>query len=132
MSVFNVTSDNVVDAAYGITVPSTAQAGVEKLLGKAEGMLLDEIPNLKERTDTGRTKLESVRSVIEDMVVRVLRNPNALRQISIDDGSATIDQAISSGQLYVSEAELARLRKDITKRKRPAVRSVRLANPPWM
>lgn len=132
MSSFNATFDDVCKSAYGLTVPSSAQAGVEKLIDKAEGILLDEIPNLQARITAGRTKVDSVQSVIEDMVVRVLRNPNALRQIGIDDGTATIDQTISSGQLYVSDAELARLRKDVTAKSRAAVRSIRLANPPWV
>ena len=129
MSLFGVNPTNVADAAYGLTVPSSAVAGIVKLIEKAEGILLDEIPSLHQRSTSGRTKPESVKSVIEDMVVRVLRNPNSLRQITVDDGTATIDHAISSGQLYASPAELARLRKDVNGSARGGVRSIRLAKP---
>lgn len=132
---FGVTVQTVESAAYGITVPSESLASVQALIDKAVGLLLDEIPNLVQRVADGRTKADSAKSVVEDMVVRVLRNPNALRQITINGDSATIDQAVSSGQLYVAEAELARLRKDVStqaSKRAGKLRSIRQALPPWM
>lgn len=132
---FGVTVQTVIDAAYGITVPSESHGRVQALINKAIGLLLDEIPNLEHRVTDGRTKSASAKSVVEDMVVRVLRNPNALRQITINGDSATIDQAVSSGQLYVTEAELARLRKDVSvqaSKRAGKLRSIRQALPPWM
>lgn len=44
------------------------------------------------------------------MVLRVLRNPNGLRQESIDDYSFTVDSSRSSGEIYLTEAEVDELR----------------------
>jgi hypothetical protein len=38
-----------------------------------------------------------------------MRNPRALRQVSIDDYSETIAQAVSAGELYLSDREAALL-----------------------
>jgi hypothetical protein len=43
------------------------------------------------------------------MALRVLRNPNGVRQWSVDDYSETRDSALSAGSLYVSDDEAALL-----------------------
>lgn len=48
--------------------------------------------------------------VCASMVVRVLRNPEGRRSATIDDFSYTIDSALSAGELYITETELASLR----------------------
>lgn len=48
---------------------------------------------------------EDVRDVVVAMVERKVRNPDARRNWGGDDFSETVDAAVSSGQLYVSEAE---------------------------
>ena len=126
-STFGVTATQVVDAAYGLTVPDSARRNIDRLIIKAENILLDNVPNLQARIDDGRVRSGSVQGVIEDMVIRVLRNPQALRSITIDDGTAVIDQAVSSGFLYLADTELTRLKGAAV---RPKVRSIRLA-PGW-
>lgn len=93
-------------AAYGITITDAQEPGVALLIEKAQGLL----PAATEaRIADGRLSASVAVSVVEDMVVRVLRNLRGLRQVSIDDYSATIDSAISTGQLYLAADELARL-----------------------
>jgi hypothetical protein len=93
-------------AAYGITLTTAQVEGLPTLITKAQTLL----PAATEQWVTdGRLTEALVSSVVEDMVVRVMRNPRAYRQVSIDDFSGTIDQAISSGLLYLSDDELARL-----------------------
>ena len=48
-------------------------------------------------------------TVLCSMVIRVLKNPKSLWQFSVDDGSAQMDRTISSGELYLSPDEYARL-----------------------
>lgn len=43
------------------------------------------------------------------MVLRVLANPDYLRQAAIDDSTSILDQAVSSGALYASDDEVALL-----------------------
>ncbi|ALE91824.1 hypothetical protein AOC05_04965 [Arthrobacter alpinus] len=55
-----------------------------------------------------------VREVMVSMIIRVFKNPDSLRTLSegIDDRteSSTLDNSVSTGEMYVSESELALLR----------------------
>lgn len=66
-------------------------------------------PTVPADMDSGALTSELVASVITDAVLRVLRNPEGLRQESIDDYSWTRDSAVSAGALYFTDAELALL-----------------------
>lgn len=74
-----------------------------------------DVPALEVRMDLadgepGRLDSELVQDVLVAMVERKLRNPEGLRTFGIaGDYDQTVDQALSSGQLYVSEEEIARL-----------------------
>ena len=56
----------------------------------------------------------TVREVMTSMIVRVYKNPDSLKTVSegIDDRteSTTLDGSVSSGEMYISAAELAMLR----------------------
>lgn len=83
-------------------------------LDDAWGIVQDEIPGVVRRmaldeADDRHLRSESVARVVVAMVIRVLRNPDARRQLGEDTFQETIDQAVSSGQLYISEIERGRL-----------------------
>lgn len=83
-------------------------------LDDAWGIIQDEIPGVVRRTELGeddpaRLRTDSVARVMVAMVIRVLRNPDARRQLGEDTYQETVDQAVSSGQLYISEVERGRL-----------------------
>ncbi|MEV4737180.1 MULTISPECIES: hypothetical protein [unclassified Microbacterium] len=83
-------------------------------LDDAWGIIQDEIPGVVRRMaladeDPSRLRKESVARVMVAMVIRVLRNPDARRQLGEDTYQETVDQAVSSGQLYISEMERGRL-----------------------
>lgn len=87
----------------------------------AESLLLDaweellapkNVPDLEQRMADGRVREGLVRRVVAAMVLRVLRNPDAIRQWQIDDASFTRDQLVSAGLLYASEDEVALLLDD--------------------
>jgi hypothetical protein len=83
-------------------------------LDDAWGIVQDEIPGVVRRmaldeSDPAYLRTESVARVVVAMVVRVLRNPDARRQLGEDTFQETIDQAVSSGQLYISEVERGRM-----------------------
>ena len=102
------------DVAAGFRPLTDAEALiVPTLLDRAEAILLATVPSATGRVDSGSLSVAVVVAVEAAMVERVLRNPDGRRQESqsIDDytTSWTIDNAVSSGALYVSEAEVALL-----------------------
>lgn len=83
-------------------------------LDDAWGILQDEIPGIEGRVmlppeDPAHLRMGSVARVMVAMVIRVLRNPDARRQLGEDTFQETVDAAVSSGQLYVSEGERGQL-----------------------
>lgn len=68
-------------------------------------------PALEADMAEGTVKPESVASAMISMLVRVLKNPDSVRQLSksYDDWSRsqTLDSSVSTGELYVNEHELA-------------------------
>jgi hypothetical protein len=67
------------------------------------------VPELDQRVADGRLSVETVKAVVKAMVLRVLRNPDGLRQFTSDDASFTRDNAVSGGLLYLSPEERALL-----------------------
>lgn len=83
-------------------------------LDDAWGIVCDEIPGAASRlalpeADPARLPQERAARVVVAMVIRVLRNPDARRQLGEDTFQETIDAAVSTGQLYITEAERGRL-----------------------
>lgn len=81
----------------------------EALLDDAWEELQARIPDLTARRDAGSVSDGLVRRVVTAMVVRVLRNPDAIRQWGVDDATFTRDTLVSSGLLFVSADEVALL-----------------------
>lgn len=81
-------------------------------LDDIEAQILSRFPTILESTDPVRLRI--LVAVEAAAVVRVLRNPEGLRQWqeSIDDHSrsGTVDSAGSTGALYLTDAEWASLR----------------------
>jgi hypothetical protein len=72
------------------------------------------VPGIPERTALdpaaeGYLATDDVIDVLVAMVERKLRNPGATRQWAGDDYSETIDSTLSTGQIYVTDQEIADL-----------------------
>lgn len=82
---------------------------VPGLSGSAWLRIVAKVPNI----DSSGVLEEIIQDVMVWMIIRVLKNPESVRILteSIDDYSnaKTLDSAISSGELYISAAELAML-----------------------
>lgn len=128
MSETEVTAADIRNAAYGLIIPAGADDAIDKLIAKATERIYRAFPTLDDRIARGEITADLAKGVIEDMVIRVLRNPNAYRQISIDDYIRMIDTALSSGALYLSDDERNLL---APRTHRPRARSIRLAIPRW-
>lgn len=108
---YGVAPADIRAAAYGLTIPAgdVIDLQLQKLIDKAAARLDSRVPSLLLRVTNGTLKLSVVQGVIEDMVLRVLRNPKAFRSLGIDDFQTTIDTSTSTGLLYVSVDELSLL-----------------------
>jgi len=124
-----VTADEIREAAYGLTIPDgdVVNTKIDRLVAKAISRLPGGRSQIEARIAAGTLDEELTRGVIEDMVIRVLRNPRALRSTSIDDYSETIDSAVSAGELYLSDREAQLLAVST----RPFIGSVRIGIPSW-
>lgn len=87
-------------------------------ISEASQQVRDEVPDVDgldvdERVAAGVLSAATVRSVVARMVLRVLKNPEGARQRSqtVDDysESITVDGSLSSGEMFISPREMARL-----------------------
>lgn len=86
----------------------------EKIVAKA---LLDDawslaalqVPGLNAAVGDNVANFGILTAVLSAMVLRVMRNPDGVRQWSVDDYSETRDSSVSAGALYLSEDELSLL-----------------------
>lgn len=132
---YEVTAQDIRDAGYGIEIPpgGTIDAQLGRLVSKAETRLNSVIPTLAARFESGeliggQPIGDVVKGVIEDMVLRVVKNPQSLRSMGIDDFTTVIDSSVSTGLLYVADDELTLLSPTSG---RPSVGSIRLGIPAW-
>lgn len=85
-----------------------------KWLDDAWSIVRRNVPGVQARMNLtedqpGYLDTEDVIRVLSWMVIRVLRNPEALRQWSDDTYNQTVDTALSSGLLYLTDGDLADL-----------------------
>lgn len=85
------------------------ETGAAALLDDAWEELIVRVPNLEDRMATGEIRTGLVVRVVSAMVNRVLRNPDAIKQWTVDDASFLRDAAITAGALYATEDEVALL-----------------------
>lgn len=126
---FDVTPQDIRNAAFGIKVPTGTVADVQlaALIEKAKNRLVPGIVSLTRRVEAGTLEEQTVNGVIEDMVLRVVKNPRSLRQLGIDDFQTTIDSAVSTGALYLSDYE----RELLAPKTRGALGSIRIGVPSY-
>lgn len=90
--------------------PTAAEtAFAEVLIGDAWEEIRGRVPTLDARFAAGLVTEGQVLKVIAAMVLRPLRNPDALRQWTVDNDSFTRDSAVSAGLLYVTPEDVALL-----------------------
>lgn len=113
----------VEDVAYRFRPLSTEDEinQVEVLLDDAWAIVNAQLPMLESQLAAAVNPPEGVlRAVICNMVIRVLRNPNGVKQWAVDDYSETRDSSISAGALYLSTDEMALITQSLGNRRRGA------------
>lgn len=128
-SAYGVTAASLRTAAFGVDIPEGAEVDLQldALVLKAEQRVAVKIPSLAARVDGGEVEIATVQGVIEDMVLRVVKNPRSLRTLGLDDFQATIDSSVSTGMLYLSADEIALLSPPVRSR----VGTIGLVIPGW-
>ena len=81
----------------------------EAYLDDAWAVVLSQVPGIEARMAAGTLSLDLVVKVVAAMVLRIMRNPDGVRQWSVDDASFTRDQALSAGLLYLADSERTEL-----------------------
>jgi hypothetical protein len=84
----------------------------DTLLDDAWSQIVAQVPSVATRLDTSPVDPLFVGLVVQiecAMVLRVLNNPTGILEETVDDYSHRMDQAVSSGALYLSDAEKALL-----------------------
>lgn len=98
-----------VQVRLGRSLSTAEEAQVTAWIEDLEAIVLQRVPDLRERIDAGTISEAIVRSVLCSAIIRVMRNPGGLRQRteSIDDYSLTetIDSSLSTGALYLTDEE---------------------------
>lgn len=91
----------------------TAKAGV--LLVRASAIVRSKIATVDARLADGTLDDDLVSGIVGDMVARVLRNPEAVRQKSVGSVSVAYDTVPGQG-LYLTDEELSLLRTSSTRK----------------
>lgn len=82
---------------------------VDRLLRKASNFARSKVALIDERIAQGLLDEEVVADIVADMVIRVLRNEEGLKQETIGGVSATFDDRVASGFLFLTPDELVML-----------------------
>ena len=77
----------------------------QSFIDDAWAVVLSQVPGVETRMTAETLSVDLVVKVVSAMVLRILKNPDGLRQWSVDDASFTRDQALSAGLLYLADSE---------------------------
>lgn len=121
---------DVRSAAYGITIPQSndVDRSLEALIRKAERRLLARVPSIPARIASAELEVAAVRDAVEDIVLRVIRNPNGYSSEQAGEFSYRIDRVVASGRIEITPEDLVGLRPS---KRAGTGRSIRLAIPRW-
>jgi hypothetical protein len=112
---------NITDSWIGGDAPTDSTL-VEVWIGRAERLLRTKVPTLQQRISSGEPDLlEKTRDVVSNMVQRVFRNPEGIRQKNTTTGPFTESTTYGGdqpGYLWVTDEELGSLTQGVPGRRR--------------
>lgn len=85
------------------------QTNAQGMLDDAWELLLLRVPNLEARMADGSLTAGSVRYVLREALLPVLRNPEGYKRWSVDDASFERDSAVANGRLSIDDDLIALL-----------------------
>lgn len=95
-----------VEARLGRPLTSAEQTKVEAYLDDVSALMDARVPSLAARLAEGDIAESLPRMVAASAVLRVVNNPQGVRQRSVDDYQETFDARAASGFLYLLEDEV--------------------------
>lgn len=106
------TSQDVRDRWLAPQPIPASDAQLQILIADAEDVIIREYPDIQSRIDNGDLPLARVVRVVARMVIRVLRNPQGIRQVQQTAGpyqAATTYGGDEPGELYLADEDHADL-----------------------
>jgi hypothetical protein len=99
-----------VETIWGHALVDPDRARVVARIAQASAVIREADPlvgglSIDERIALSASFGSVVRGVVVDMVHRLLMNPQARLEVSVDDARVRYDASVSTGQLYLSDAE---------------------------
>lgn len=94
-----------VENRLGETIPNEELGQVVTLLGDAEAVLTAMVGDLAMRITNGKTSAANIATVAANMVVRVLHNPQGLRQETYPEYALVRDTRISAGGMFLTRED---------------------------
>lgn len=76
------------------------------LLRRASTMIRSQVVNIDLRIAQGKLDAQTVADIATDMVIRVLRNEEGVKQETIGPTAVTYDPTVASGRLFIAPDEL--------------------------
>jgi hypothetical protein len=104
-----VTAQDIQDAAFGLYFSDQELSQLPKLIAKAERTVISRIPRVLERIENGQLHVDTVRGVVERMVLRVVRNPEGLQSDSTGGVSSSWWRHSGSGVMELLKEDLQEL-----------------------
>src|SRR5690625_4206404 len=104
-----VTAEEVQAIGYGLHIGDHELPQLAVLIAHAEDMILARVPRVLERITSGALSLATVRNVVVNMVLRVVRNPGGVQSDSTAGVSTSYWRATASGAVELLQEDLAQL-----------------------
>lgn len=79
------------------------------LIGDAQDLIDAEAPAAQVRLDAGTLTANLYKRVVADVVLRVVRNPDGFNAEAAGDANVSRNQLVASGDLWLSDRDVARL-----------------------
>lgn len=104
---YTTTADVEVRLMRPLTTAETDAVGA--WIDDLEAEIRQRIPDLADRITAGTVLVTTIKRVVSQAVIRVIRNPEGLRTVTtgIDDATETrtVDSSLSSGALFMTSDE---------------------------
>lgn len=122
-----VTPDDIVDVSFGLHIQDDEKPALNGLIVQAEQKIKNKKSlRVQERIANGTLDPEAVRSVVIDMVLRVVKNPMGYQSDGVGTSTTAYFRGAASGAIELLKEDVAALEPH-----NPAFRSVRVSVPRW-
>lgn len=104
-----VTAQDIADVGFGLHLGEHDLDQIMPLILRAERLIVSRVPRLEERLNAGTLSEDTVRGVVEGMVLRVIRNPQGVQSDSTAGVSTSFWRSSASGVIELLREDLAQL-----------------------